>query len=188
MTGRLEPSGFDPPGNSRQYAGSNIFGEAFFGYKVNDGKNYSSEGTISLQMLSVNDAPSIPSLSDVVMMTNSTKKIKLSITDVDGDAFTTTSTSSNSSVATSIANDSLTITPATGFSGASTITISSTDGIATTTAKLNVLVSGEQLAGGGNKPVLASIANMVTNEDIPVIINLSAADTCLLYTSDAADE
>ena len=25
VTGRLEPSGFDPPGNSRQYAGSNIF-------------------------------------------------------------------------------------------------------------------------------------------------------------------
>ena len=162
----------------KYYPGPNIFGETYFGYKVSDGKNYStSEAQMKFQIISVNDAPNIPTLSDVVMMTNSNKKIKLFITDVDGDALTTTSSSSNSSIATSVSNDSLVIAPATGLTGASTITISSTDGIATTTAKLNVLVSGEQLAGGGNKPVLASIANMVTNEDIPVIINLSAADT-----------
>ena len=162
----------------KYYPGPNIFGETYFGYKVSDGKNYStSEAQMKFQIISVNDAPNIPTLSDVVMITNSNKKIKLFITDVDGDALTTTSSSSNSSIATSVSNDSLVIAPATGFTGASTITISSTDGIATTTAKLNVLVSGEQLAGGGNKPVLASIANMVTNEDIPVIINLSAADT-----------
>jgi hypothetical protein len=141
-------------------------------FTVNDGQEESNTLTRDIQIMSVNSAPILDAIVDKAIKEDSTFSIILNASDSDADSINYTAESSDTNaVVTTVADSLLTITPRLNWYGETNITVFANDGEAsdTTSFKLTVIPVNDA-------PVLDSISNKTTNEDVPLTIILSASD------------
>ena len=139
---------------------------------------YASVGTLkdstafTLSVTAVNDAPVITAVADDSTNEETEKTIKLSATDIDGDALTYSATSDTSAVAITISTDTLKLNPALNYTGTSVITVIVSDNALADTTKFDFTVINVNDA-----PVIAAVANDTTSEDSDgKALKLSASD------------
>ena len=133
----------------------------------NEGFNQTLDVTIN----PVNDAPTVSNVfSQFTLMDAATGAIPFEILDIDtGDTLAVTATSSNVALVPDVnvvlggsgQNRTVTVTPVTGLTGTTTITLTVTDGIAITTEDFVLTVGTVNDA----PPVLPIISGMTTDED-----------------------
>jgi len=122
---------------------SNWNGTATITAKVNDGSSDSTAQTFTLTVSAVNDTPTMNTPNNLITAVNTAKTLTLSGSDVEGSSLTYSATSSNSSqVATSISGTTLTLTPASNWSGTATITVKSNDGTVDSSNKTFTITVG----------------------------------------------
>jgi len=78
----------NPDGTFSYVPDADYFGSDSFTYNVDDGKGGSDEGTISVTIAPVNDAPQLTSPALTAVAENSTAVLTVTSTDIDGDALT----------------------------------------------------------------------------------------------------
>jgi len=128
--------------------------------------------TFTLSVTPVNDAPVITAVSNDSTDEEVEKSIKLSASDVDGDALTYTASSDTSAVAVTISTDTLKLTPALNYTGTSVITVIVSDNALADTTKFDFKVINVNDA-----PVIVAVANDTTSEDSDgKALKLSASD------------
>lgn len=131
----------------------NYFGADTVGYQDNDRIAYSNTANLNITVNSVNDPPTITSLSNVRINRNtSTAPLAFTIGDVETapDALVVSATSDNPSVAPvssivfggSGTDRTVTVTPLAGQVGIANITVSVSDGEATTSTSFVLTVNG----------------------------------------------
>ena len=122
---------------------SNWSGTVTITAKVNDGSSDSTAQTFTLTVSAVNDIPTMNTPNNLITAVNTAKTLTLSGSDVEGSSLTYSATSSNSSqVATSISGTTLTLTPASNWSGTATITVKSNDGTVDSSNKTFTITVG----------------------------------------------
>jgi len=153
---------------------ANWNGTSVITIKANDGIVYSATKTFTLTVNAVNDAPVVGTVANQSTVKNTAKTVTLSETDADtSDSHTFTATSSTSNVVPSISGATLTLTPATGWTGTSTITIKANDGTVYSAAKTFVLT----VSNSNATPTLASISAQATNQSVKKAVSITAADS-----------
>lgn len=136
------------------------FGSTIVTLTVNDGQsvNSSNSTTFTLTVNSVNDAPSISEISDLSLtMNQNSGELAFTVSDIDHSAEQIVVTGSSSNVSliphSNIlvqgggAQRTVRVTPASGITGQSTITLTATDGIAITTETFVVTVNPPTVVG-----------------------------------------
>jgi hypothetical protein len=149
---------------------SNYYGTDSFTFKVNDGIADSEPATVSITIDPVNDSP-IANAQSVDTNENTAVGITLTGSDVDGDEliFVVATPPTNGTLSGNAPN--LTYTPAMGFSGADSFEFTVTDGQAISVpATVTITISAV------NDNPTADDQSVVTDEDIPVAINLTGSD------------
>jgi len=122
---------------------SNWNGTATITAKVNDGATDSEVQAFTLTVSAVNDAPTLSSIYNAMTPLNTAKVVTLVGADVDTeDTLTYSATSSTGDVTVSVSGASLTLTPATDWSGTVTITAKVNDGTVDSTAQTFSLTAG----------------------------------------------
>ena len=153
---------------------ANWSGSSVITIKANDGIVYSATKTFTLTVNAVNDAPVVGTVANQSTVKNTAKTVTLSETDADtSDSHTFTATSSTTNVVPSISGATLTLTPATGWTGTSTITIKANDGTVYSAAKTFVLT----VSNSNATPTLAAISAQATNQSVKKAVSITAADT-----------
>jgi VCBS repeat-containing protein len=151
---------------------ANYNGADTISYSISDGKGGTASASVSVTVNSVNDAPVAKNDTATV---NEDSVVRIAVlandSDVDGDKLSVTGASAEHG--TVIVNKSGTIDymPGTNYNGPDTITYTVSDGNGgTSTATVSVTVNpvNDQPTAGGD--------TAVTDEDIPVIINVLAND------------
>ena len=117
----------------------NYNGYDSFTFMANDGQFNSNEATISLTVMSVNDAPYLLDIPDSDVESSSAFTYELQAVDVDGDDLAYTVASSGSATAT-LSGNMLTVAPEYGNNGVTTIAVTVTDGEATDTEEFSLTV------------------------------------------------
>jgi hypothetical protein len=135
---------------------------------ANDGQ-VSSSTTFSLVVNAVNDAPVISQISNQTVLEDGVlSNVSFTVVDPEADSFTLSLGTSNSTLlplsgivlSGSGSNRQLSVTPAPGLSGSVTVTVSATDGIATSSRQFTVNVTPVNDA-----PTISSIDAQTVNED-----------------------
>ena len=162
----------------------NFFGTDSFTYVATDNNGVvSSKATVSITVTPVSDEPT-SSDATLNLSEDSTGFIILPGSDADGDTLTfTVGAASNGTV--TLVGDTALYTPNPNYNGKDSFVYTVSDGISSSTSTITITV-----APVNDVPVADDISVTVA-EDSSVTITLSASDvddTCLLYTSDAADE
>ena len=153
---------------------ANWSGSSVITIKANDGIVYSATKTFTLTVNAVNDAPVVGTVANQSTVKNTAKTVTLSETDADtSDSHTFTATSSTTNVVPSISGATLTLTPATGWTGTSTITIKANDGTVYSAAKTFVLT----VSNSNATPTLAAISAQATNQSVKKTVSITAADS-----------
>ena len=182
---------------------SNQSGATAITVTATDANNASTTQTFVVTVsgqTSSNTAPTIGAISNVTTSQNTaTSAIPVIVNDAETPAssLSVTATSSNTTlvpnsgivVGGSGSNRTLTITPAANQTGATAITVTTTDGSnVSTTQTFVVTVSGQNAA-----PTIGTIANLSTNEDTAtgaIAVNVNDAETpagSLLVTATSSD-
>ncbi len=121
----------------------NFFGTDSFTFTVNDGSATSTEATVTI---TVNDVPEpntapVANNQDISMEAESSNNpITLVATDADGDSLTYTNTSSLNGTLTGTGAN-LFYTPNSGYVGNDSFTFTVTDGVASSSATVNIIVN-----------------------------------------------
>ena len=141
-------------------------------FMVNDGENNSNTLTRNINVISVNSAPVLDTIADRTIKEDSTFSIILSASDADADSINYSAESSDTSaVEFAIADTVLTIIPKLNWNGETNISVFASDEQEKDTASFKLTITPINDA-----PVLDSISNKTTNEDVPLIMILSATD------------
>ncbi|WP_205895843.1 Ig-like domain-containing protein, partial [Pseudomonas leptonychotis] len=153
---------------------ANYNGPATFTYTVSDGLGGLATATATIGIKAVNDAPvavadSATTNEDTPVIIN----VLANDTDVDGDLLTVTgATASNGSVVVN-ANNTLSFTPASNFSGTALIQYSITDGKGgTSSAQVSVTVTPQ-----ADAPLLSPVSNIFALSPGATVISTGSTDT-----------
>ena len=164
----------------------NFFGSDSFTYEVNDGNGGSSTATVTIDVVSINDAP-VAADDNFVVDEDATLagSVLDNDSDIDGDTLVVNTTPvvepTNGSVVLN-ADGTFVYTPNVNFSGSDLFVyeVSDSDG---ETAQATVNITVDSL----NDAPVAADDTFTTNEDVAltdsVLSNDSDLDGCLLYTS-----
>ena len=147
-------------------------GTATITVTANDGNGGTATQTFDLEVTAVNDAPVLATIADQTTAEDTVATVTATATDADGDNLTYSATSSDANVTVATTGSTLTLTPAADFTGTATITVTANDGnggTATQTFDLEVTAVNDA-------PEIDPIADLVTPEDTPKTITLSAMD------------
>ena len=149
---------------------ANYNGPDSFDFKVSDGLLSSQDATITFNVTSVNDAPTIQSRS-FNLQEDQSIPFTLETADADGDALTYTFVSSPSNGSITGTAPNLTYQPNAGYSGTDTLQVKVSDG------QLESAVANIQFnVGQVNDAPVATAQSVAVVEDTPKGITLSATD------------
>ena len=135
---------------------ANFNGSDSFTYKASDGSLASSTATVNITVTAVNDAPTVTLASGGSCSTGTTGvsgTMNLALADVDSSGVLTLSATSSNQALVPVANikfggsgadRTVGITPAAKKSGSATITITASDGTATSTTTIRVIVGSDK--------------------------------------------
>ena len=148
----------------------NYNGSDFLKFKANDGAEDSNEGTTTITVLPINDAPTADDQS-ITLNENEDKAITLAGGDVDGDGITFSIQSQPAHGTLLGTAPNVTYTPALNYSGTDNFTFSTTDGnLNSTVATVSITVLPvNELPVAGNQ-------SLTTDEDVNLNITLTATD------------
>ena len=147
-------------------------GTANITVSVDDGNGLDDSEIFTLNVTEVNDAPELDPIGAQSTNEDVTKTITLTATDAEEDVLTFEVTSASSNITASISGTTLSLVPASNWSGSGEITVTVEDpdeAQATETFTLTVNAFNDA-------PELAQIGNLTTPEDTPLNILLSASD------------
>jgi len=159
-------------------------GTSTISVKAYDGKSYSAVKTFVFTVCASACAPVLSSIPDATIGTliNTATSLTLNGTDANSDSLTYSATSSTSNVVPSISGTTLTLTPATGWTGTATITAKASDAALDSTLKTFTF----KVCATACLPTLASISTQATTEDTAKAVTLVGADPAsdaLTYTA-----
>jgi len=149
----------------------NFSGSDSFTFRVNDGTVNSSTATVSITVISLNDAP-IANAQSVNYDLNTPKNILLTGSDADGNSITYILVNGPAHGVLSGTIPNLTYTPGIGYSGADSFTFKVNDG----TVDSNIALISLSLTPGFNVPPVADNQSVSLPEDISSSIILTATD------------
>jgi hypothetical protein len=169
----------------------NQFGVTTIIVTVTDEDGFQNQDTFVVSVSAVNDAPTQSEIADLSIIENSsTQPIPFVIGDLESpsNALTVTATSSNSSLVPnaniilggSDSNRTIQLTPVSGESGATTITVTVTDEGGLQSSKTFLLTVGAVVRGTFDKPL--GIANTLDPENIQLFDIDSDGDLDVLFT------
>jgi uncharacterized repeat protein (TIGR01451 family) len=151
----------------------NQWGSSIISISVTDGQGASSNITFTVNVASVNDVPTITAISDppVISEDSSTADLPFTIGDVettDPNALTLSANSSdlalvpiaNVQFGGSGANRTVRVVPATNATGSATITVTVSDGMASSNRTFRVMVDPVN-----DRPAISAIPNRTVSED-----------------------
>lgn len=153
---------------------ANYNGADSFEFTVSDGTNTSAPATVSINVTPVNDIPSMRFVNGGTCLTDTSGRMNLAASDVEGPV-TVTATSANQAlvrnsgivIAGSGANRTISVTGVAGKTGRAVLTVTASDGTATVTRTLAVYIgtSGANTAtgGGGTDMMLGGAGNDTLN-------------------------
>ena len=147
-------------------------GPAVITVTANDGTEDSNNQSFTLTVTPVNDAPVLVSIADQSTVEDTPLTVTLSATDVDGDSLTYSAVSSTENITVSILGSVLTLSPASNFNGTGIINVTASDG----TVSSNTVTFTVTVTSANDVPVLAAIADQITDEDQSMSVSLSATD------------
>jgi hypothetical protein len=160
---------------------TNWYGTAIITAYVSDGTVKDST-SFKLTVTTVNDAPVITAVSNDSTDEEIEKAIKLSASDIEGDALTYSASSDTSAVGLTISSDTLKLNPALNYTGTAKITVIVSDNTLKDTTSFTFKVINVNDA-----PVMTAVANDTTSEDSDgKTLKLSASDIdgdALTYTA-----
>ena len=144
-------------------------GSDSFTFTVNDSAVGSEPATVSITINPVNDPP-VVSTADLFIKEDTSARIKVEISDVDGDALTTDVFGGPHFGRLAGKLPNLTYTPNKDYNGMDTFTVIARDGVASGKASVNIFIDPV------NDAPVAQGQSVTTNEDTPVPIGLVASD------------
>lgn len=142
-----------------------------FGFRVTDNGSNSDDGTVTINVTAVNDAPTASAVSTT---TNLATPVTVAIPsgDIDGDTLTFVPTSPTGPGNTATCSgDQCTFTPAVGFADSDSFSVAVSDGKATVTVTVSVVV-----ADPGNTPPRLDDATAFGDEDTTQAFVLDSVD------------
>lgn len=107
---------------------ANFNGKDSFTVSVADGKGGAATYTANVNVVPVNDAPTVAATQNATTVTGVSKQITIAASDVDGDALTYVAGAASHGTATGGANGIITYKPATGYVGTDSFTVTVSDG------------------------------------------------------------
>ena len=140
-----------------------------FTFTVNDSAVDSEPATVSITINPVNDPP-VVSTADLFIKEDTSGRIKVEISDVDGDALTTDVFGGPHFGRLAGKLPNLTYTPNKDYNGLDTFTVIARDGVTSGKASVNILIDPV------NDAPVAQGQSVTTNEDTPLPIALVASD------------
>lgn len=159
----------------------NFNGPGSFKYSVSDHELSSNIATVSLTISPVNDAPSISSMSNVIMNEDGTAMVDFTISDIDSNlscseslSFISSSSLFNTSAISftgSAPNCRATLSPLADQSGTALLTFIVNDGQLSSSESFSVTVNAVNDA-----PVISSVANQTFPEDTSRTVSFSISD------------
>lgn len=151
----------------------NFNGETTFDVVVSDGRGGSATQTVTVDIASVNDAPTSVASRDLAVAEEALLEYQVIASDVDEDELTYTIDSFDTALGSASISDTglLSFTSAQGVTGVVTIVIGISDGEETVTQTLNVTVSSDNFA-----PMFEALGPLTTDEDTAVPFTVSAQD------------
>lgn len=150
---------------------ANFHGSDSFSFRVSDGSLFSSPATVSVTVAPVNDRPVADRIS-ITTDEDMSKWVMLSGSDVDGDVLTFIVVSSPLHGSLSGEVPGVTYTPLPNYFGSDLFMYRVSDGIAySIETEVNITINPVN-----DPPVLAAIGNRSTDEDTPLVLNLSSTD------------
>lgn len=126
---------------------ANVYGTWSVEVQATDPGGLSANGSFTVQVTSVNDPPQLDSVSDTTITAGTPAIIQLSAIDVDGDNLTFSASSNVSQVSVSVAGNTLTATPDSGWIGTATVLIQALDGTSQDQTSCILTVQREYTAG-----------------------------------------
>jgi len=150
---------------------------------VSDGED-TEESEFNIQVLPINDAPTIDSIYSQSITEDSSLRLSLSATDVDGDALTY-SADAGENAKVNIDGNQLLIIPENDFNGSINIMVKVSDNLLS-----DSLVFPLEILPIKDSPELASIESQSIVEESPLGLLLSATDVdgdTLTYSADAGE-
>jgi len=149
---------------------ANFNGTDNLNFIVNDGQLNSNEGTITITVTSVNDAPTADA-QNIATDEDTAQSITLTGNDIDGDTLTYTVTQNPSNGTLSGTTPNLTYTPNANFNGTDSLQFIANDGQTNSaTGTINITVNSV------NDAPTADSQNLSTNEDTTFNITLTGSD------------
>ena len=165
---------FNPDGSYSYQPNSNYHGADTFRYRLCDVDGDCSTATVSITVVSVNDAPvAVNDAATINEDTTATVAVLANDSDADGDMLTIVGVTTTNGTA-SVQGTNVVFTPATNFHGTVTLTYSITDGQATNSALIAVTVLSVN-----DTPVAvndAATINEDTTATVAVLVNDSDVD------------
>jgi uncharacterized lipoprotein YbaY len=153
---------------------ANFNGSTTFTYKVNDGSLDSNTATVTINVASVNDAPTVPSTQTVSTTEDNSITFDINAgSDLDGDALTylkNTDPASGTLVCAFVTSRSCTFTPDENFSGNVFFTYKAFDG----KAESNLATVNISVGAVNDAPTLPTAQTITTSEDNAVTFDLNA--------------
>ena len=152
------------------YPSNNYDGVDSFTFLANDGFSNSNIATISITVISENDAP-VTADSDATTDEDSSVEIVLTATDTDSETFTYSIVTSPSNGSVSISGSTATYTPETDYNGSDSFTFIANDGESdSNTATVSLTINSV------NDAPVADEQSVTTDEDQVINITLTASD------------
>jgi hypothetical protein len=188
----LDPTGLTQPTNGvvvivgtqiRYTPKANFFGTDTFVYRATDGLGNWDDATVTVNVTSVNDAPTISNITDKSTNEDApTGAIPFTVGDVETPAasLTVSGVSSNTTLVPNAniafggsgANRTVTVTPAANQFGTTTITVMATDGNGGTASDSFVVT----VNAVNDLPTISNIPDKSTDEDTPITIPFTVGD------------
>ena len=161
-------------GNQVQYTpDANFNGSDSFTYVVSDTGGKTATGSVSVNVVSVNDLPvAVPDFATTNEDITVTVDVTANDSDADGDSLTVTNVSGASNGTASVIGNQVRYVPDPGFSGSETLTYTISDGNGgTDSASLSITINMV------NDPPVANNDSASTNEDTSTTISVLSNDT-----------
>ncbi|MBU1667430.1 tandem-95 repeat protein [bacterium] len=153
----------------------NYYGSDTFGYTMKDKENVESSATVTVTVVSMNDAPTITTTAGTTGTEDNEYTYAPNVTDVDGDTVTWTISGNPTGMTIDAATGAISWTPLEGVTTSGAVTITATDngdGALSDTETFAVAVTAVNDA-----PVLSTIAAQSMLEDgTPITVELNATD------------